>query len=145
MNNLEALNILIIDDDLDVRERLSNILKRRGYLTLTAQNGLEGLELVKNNPVDIIFCDIVMPEMDGIEFLNKMKENNLKVEVIMVSGLPSVESVTECFERNVVEFMLKPLTIDDILNSLNRAKKRLQEKKQGFDIVLDRMKSKHLL
>jgi len=145
MSGQEDLKILIIDDDVDVRERLSNVLKRRGYSILVAENGLEGLEIVKKSAVDVIFCDIVMPEMDGLEFLNKIHQYTLRAEVIMVTGLPSVEWLAECIEKNAIEFMAKPLTIDDILHSLNRAKKRLKEKKETFNAALQRMQLNHIV
>jgi len=141
----EELKILIIDDDHDIRERLASILTRRGYSVLVAENGLEGLEIVKHSAIDVIFCDIVMPEMDGLEFLNKLHEYTLRVEVIMVTGLPSVEWLTESMDNNAVEFMLKPLTIDDVLNCLNRAKRRLKEKKETFNAALERMRLNHIL
>jgi two-component system nitrogen regulation response regulator NtrX len=145
MTEPEELRILIIDDDKDVRERLGNILQRRGYSILAAEDGLEGLEMVKNNAIDVIFCDIVMPKMDGLEFLNKLHEYTLKVEVIMVTGLPSVEWLAESIDKNAVEFMTKPLTIDDVLNCLNRAKRRIKEKKETFHAALERMRLNHIL
>jgi len=145
MENPEDLKVLIIDDDQDVRERLSSILRRRGYVVLTAEDGVEGLNIVRDNAVDIIFCDIVMPNMDGLEFLSKIHEITLRPQVIMVTGLPSVEWISESIEKNAVEFMFKPMTIDDVFNSLNRAKSRLQEKKVVFESALERMRMNHIL
>ena len=145
MENPEDLKVLIIDDDQDVRERLSSILRRRGYVVLTAEDGVEGLNIVRDNAVDIIFCDIVMPNMDGLEFLSKIHEITLRPQVIMVTGLPSVEWISESIEKNAVEFMFKPMTIDDVFNSLNRDKSRLQEKKVVFESALERMRMNHIL
>ena len=145
MQDPEDLKVLIIDDDADVRERLSSILMRRGYVVLTAQDGLEGLNIVKDNAIDVIFCDIVMPKMDGLEFLNKVHEITLRAQVIMVTGLPSVEWISESIEKNAVEFMVKPLSIDDVFNSLNRAKGRLQERKVVFESALEKMRMNHIL
>jgi len=131
MEQPDELKILVIDDDQDTRERLESVLKRRGHSVLVAANGLEGLELIKKNAVDVIFSDIVMPKMDGLEFLLKIHEQTPRTELIIMTGLPSVEWITESLDKNTVEFMSKPLTIDDVLNSLNRAKKRLQEKKES--------------
>jgi len=145
MDQPEEFKVLIIDDDPDVRERLENILERRGYSVLVAENGLVGLEVAKKTAIDVIFCDIVMPKMDGLEFLNKIHEYTLRPEIIMVTGLPSVEWLAECIDKNAVEFMAKPLTVQDVLSSLNRAKKRLQEKKDTFNAALKRMNFSHLL
>ena len=145
MDGLEDLRILIIDDDSDVRERLGSILRRRGYSVCLAEDGLEGLEIAKNWDIDIIFCDIVMPKMDGLEFLNKLYEHAIRTEVIIVTGLPSVECVSQCVELNVLEFLVKPLSVEDVLSSLNRAKKRLKEKKEAFKSALERMRLNHIL
>jgi len=119
------LKILIIDDEPDVRERLGNILKRRGYYVFTAKDGREGLQKAIENRVDIIICDIFMPNMNGVEFLREIREINLKAEVVVVTGAPTIEVCAEAFERNAVEYLTKPLTIEDILNSLAKAEERI--------------------
>jgi len=142
---VEDLNILVVDDDLDTRERLSNILTRRGYKVFLAENGVEGLEVARHHVVDVVFCDLIMPHMDGLEFLTKMRELTLKAEIIIVSGLPTVEALAESVEKNVVEFLIKPLTIEDVFISLNKAKKRLQDKRTTFNSALSRMRLNHIL
>ena len=123
------LNILIIDDDCDIRERFTNFLARRGYNVFTAEDGHDGLQKLKNNDIDIIYCDISMPKMDGLEFLDHIREINLKAEIIMVTGTSSVEKCMQCFEKNVFAYLLKPLKLDDILENLDKAVKHLEEKK----------------
>jgi len=124
----QAFKILIVDDDPDVRESLSNILKRRGYFVLTAQSGMEGSILAVANKVDIIICDIFMPNMNGIEFLKKIHEINLNTEVIIVTGNPSIEACVESYEKNAIDYLTKPLTIEKIMDSLQKAEKRIHEK-----------------
>lgn len=133
MKNMgQGLRVLIMDDDPDVRERLSNILSRRGYLILTAEDGLEGLEKVIEYKIDVIFCDIFMPKMNGVEFLKKIYASNLKIEIIVVTGNPSIDVCVESFHKNAIEYLTKPLTIEDILNSLAKAEKRIHERESAL-------------
>ena len=125
----QAFNILIIDDEDDVRERLKNILERRGYFVLTAKDGLEGLEIMEKNNISVIFCDIVMPRMDGIEFLEKIKKSNFKAEVIMITGCSTVELCIESLQQNALHYLIKPVSIENILDSLNKAEQRIKAKK----------------
>lgn len=77
--------ILIIDDEKDIRNLISIYLKNEGYETLSAENGVEGLELLKREQVDLIILDIMMPKMDGIEACLKIRENN-NMPIIMLSA-----------------------------------------------------------
>jgi len=122
--------VLVVDDDVDVRERLKNMLERRSYSVLTAGNGLEGLKAVQNNKVDIVFCDISMPEMDGLQFLKKVHEIDLRVEIIMVTGDSSIERCVSSMEENACDYLIKPLRLEEIMANLVKATQRIAEKKQ---------------
>lgn len=124
------LKILIIDDEIDIRERLKRILERRGYSVLTAEDGLDGLRKVKEEGIDIVYCDIVMPKMDGLEFLKNIREFDLKAEVIMVTGHSTMDRCVESIEQNACGYLTKPLRVVDILNNLSRAERRITEKKE---------------
>ncbi|MFH0753958.1 MAG: response regulator [Candidatus Omnitrophota bacterium] len=122
------LNILIIDDDCEILERFTNFLFRRGYHVHAAENGVEGLQKLRENDIDIIFCDITMPQMDGVEFLDNMRKINIKAEIIMITGNSSVDKCVQCFERNVFAYLLKPLKLDEILENLHKAVQHIEEK-----------------
>lgn len=80
-------NILVVDDVKDVREELSNILQDEGYNVITASNGIEALQVLKAQQIDLLITDILMPEMDGIELVDKAKELYLPdLQYILISG-----------------------------------------------------------
>ncbi|MBU1998723.1 MAG: response regulator, partial [Candidatus Omnitrophica bacterium] len=122
--------VLIIDDEDDVRERIRNILQRRGHTVFTAGDGQEGLDILKKEEVDIVYCDIVMPNMDGIEFMKRVKEFNLKTEFIMVTGCSTVDRCVESIEQNACGYLIKPLNVEDILKNLSEAERRIEQKRE---------------
>ncbi len=79
-------HILLIDDDQPILDMLSQALEREGYTVTTATNGIEGIKLYKETLADIIITDIVMPEMEGLEAIRKLKSVNKDVKIIALSG-----------------------------------------------------------
>jgi CheY-like chemotaxis protein len=98
------------------------MLKRRGYSVLTAHDGRDGLQRVVENKFDVIICDIYMPEMNGVEFLKRIRSIDPNADVIMMSSYPSDELREEIEDKRVIDFLAKPFTIVDIVNSLAKAK-----------------------
>jgi len=80
--------ILIVDDEESMREYLSLVLEKEGYLTSTAADALEALRLVEEEPIDLVVEDLKMPKMDGIELLKRLKEKNEKLPVIIMTAFP---------------------------------------------------------
>ena len=85
-------NILIIDDERSIRATLKEILEFEKYLVETAQDGIEGYKMAEEKNFDLIFCDIKMPKIDGIETLKKIVENNILTPVVMISGHGDIET-----------------------------------------------------
>jgi Response regulator containing CheY-like receiver, AAA-type ATPase, and DNA-binding domains len=92
-------SILIIDDERAIRNTLSEILQHEGYKIDVAENGEEGFEKFKKNSYDVVLCDIKMPKMDGIEFLEKSREVNPDVPLIMISGHGNIETAVEAVKK----------------------------------------------
>src|SRR5579872_920676 len=108
-------NILIIDDKKAIRKTLSEILSYEGYKIDEAGDGEEGLKKAKEKEYDVILCDIKMPKLDGIEFLEKVKETNPDVPVIMISGHGTIETAVEAVKKGAYDYISKPPDLNRLL------------------------------
>ena len=88
-------NILIIDDEQAIRKTLTEILRYEGYKIDEAANGEEGLKKFSDTAYDLVLCDVKMPKMDGIEFLEKSRAINSDVPIIVISGHGNIETAVE--------------------------------------------------
>lgn len=133
--------ILIIDDERGIRNTLREILADEGHEAEVAENGKQGLEMAQAKAYDLIFSDIKMPEMDGLEFLMKLKEptpdpsleGREDCPVVMISGHGDVETAVQALKMGAYDFLLKPLDLNRILITTKNAlesKTLKQETKQ---------------
>ncbi|MCR5533016.1 MAG: sigma-54 dependent transcriptional regulator [Paludibacteraceae bacterium] len=135
--------LLVIDDERGIRNTLREILADEGHEVEVAENGKQGLEMSQAKAYDLIFSDIKMPEMDGLEFLMKLKnaendENgdatlNGECPVVMISGHGDVETAVQALKAGAYDFLLKPLDLNRILITTKNAlesKSLKQETKQ---------------
>ncbi len=113
--------ILIIDDERGIRHTLKDILEYEAYTVETAENGIVGLELIKNDKFDIILCDIKMPQMDGIEVLEEVLQITSDTPVIMISGHGTVDTAVEAIKKGAFDFIEKPLDLNRLLITIRNA------------------------
>src|SRR5258708_1178024 len=114
-------NILIIDDEKAIRKTLSEILSYEGYKIDEAGDGEEGLKKFKEKEYDVILCDIKMPKIDGIEFLEKAKEANPDVPIIMISGHGTIETAVEAVKKGAYDYISKPPDLNRLLITIRNA------------------------
>jgi two-component system, NtrC family, nitrogen regulation response regulator NtrX len=112
------MNILIIDDERAIRSTLKEILEFENHQVEDAENGFLGLEKIKKKAYDIIFCDIKMPKMDGMEVLENMSKLDIYTPVIMISGHGNIETAVEAIKKGAYDFIQKPLDLNRILVTL---------------------------
>jgi DNA-binding NtrC family response regulator len=113
--------ILVIDDERNIRTTLKDILEFEKHIVEVAENGLKGLEIIKSSTFDIIFSDIKMPEMDGIEVLSKIREFNTDTPIIMISGHGNIETAVECLKKGAFDFIEKPIDLNRLLVTVRNA------------------------
>jgi DNA-binding NtrC family response regulator len=118
------MKVLIIDDERAIRRALKEILEFEDCTVLEAENGKEGLEIVKSNSLDLIFCDIKMPVMDGSEVLDALTSEGNEVPIIMISGHGTVETAVQSIKKGAFDFIEKPLDLNRILVTLRNVKDR---------------------
>jgi two-component system, NtrC family, nitrogen regulation response regulator NtrX len=114
-------NILIIDDERAIRKTLGEILSYEGYKIEEASDGEEGLKKFKEKAFDVVLCDIKMPKLDGIEFLDKAREANPDVPIIMISGHGTIETAVEAVKKGAFDYISKPPDLNRLLITLRNA------------------------
>ncbi len=117
-------SILIIDDEKAIRKTLTEILSFEGYKIDEAADGEEGLKCFKERTYDVVLCDIKMPKLDGIEFLQKASEHNPDVPIIMISGHGNIETAVEAVKKGAYDFIQKPPDLNRLLITIRNAKER---------------------
>ena len=117
--------ILIIDDERSIRRALREILEFENFEVQEAENGKEGIEKILCTTYDIIFCDIKMPLMDGMEVLDEIQKAKIDVPVIMISGHGNIETAVDAIKKGAFDFIEKPLDLNRILVTIRNAKDRL--------------------
>lgn len=111
---------LVIDDEIDVRESIAGTLEDEGYEVITASSGEEALEILQDNAPDIVFLDVCLTGIDGIETLLKIKENS-DIPVIMISGHGNIATAVKAIQLGAYNFLQKPLSYDEIVIMTQRA------------------------
>src|ERR1700749_1202607 len=114
-------DILIIDDEKAIRKTLSEILSFEGYKIDEASDGEEGLKTFKEKTFDVVLCDIKMPKLDGIEFLQKAGESNSDIPIIMISGHGNIETAVEAVKKGAYDFISKPPDLNRLLITIRNA------------------------
>lgn len=117
-------DILIIDDEKAIRKTLTEILSFEGYKLEEAADGEEGLKKFKEKAFDLVLCDIKMPKLDGIEFLQKAGETNPDVPIIMISGHGNIETAVEAVKKGAYDFISKPPDLNRLLITIRNAMER---------------------
>ncbi len=113
--------ILVIDDERNIRSTLKDILEFEKHKVDLAETGVKGLEMLNKKNYDIIFSDIKMPEMDGIEVLSKIKADGNETPVIMISGHGNIETAVECIKKGAFDFIEKPIDLNRLLITVRNA------------------------
>lgn len=117
-------SILLIDDEKAIRHWLKEILTDEGYSVDEAQNGEEGLQMLRKQHFDVALCDIKMPKMDGMEMLTKVQEEGIDTQLIMFSAHGSIENAVEATKKGAFDFIPKPPDLNRILVSVRNATDR---------------------
>ena len=146
--NKKQYSILIIDDDKQYRDSIFRILSKKEYNLIFAENGFEGLKLLKSEQPEIILLDLKMPFMSGEDFLKKIQFQITDWQsIIVISGIGNDENIKKCFDLGISEFLHKPFSKYELLgiiqNSLNIKNEylKLEEKLKALRIIQDELKS----
>jgi DNA-binding NtrC family response regulator len=117
-------SILVVDDEKAIRKTLSEILSFEGYKLDEASDGEEGLKRFRERTYDAVLCDVKMPKLDGLEFLQRAGEINPDVPIIMISGHGTIETAVEAVKQGAYDFISKPPDLNRLLITIRNAMER---------------------
>lgn len=107
--------ILIVDDEKGIRELFVDVLKRAGHTVVTAHDGLAGIEAARSGDIDIIFLDIKMPGINGVEALRQIRSFSPQTKVVMITGYARDELLNEAMQMDVFNCLAKPFSVRDLV------------------------------
>jgi DNA-binding NtrC family response regulator len=117
-------NILVVDDDAEVRKTLSSILSNEGYSVETVENGKQATKISEKSRFDLALIDIKLPDMDGTELLHRLKENQPHMIKIIITGFPTLENAMETVNEGADGYVLKPFDTEKLLEMIRKHLKR---------------------
>jgi CheY-like chemotaxis protein len=124
-----AQTILAIDDENDVLLIIKTALSSQGYNVLTASNGYDGLALAEDNCPDLILLDLRMPEMDGMEVLEKLRDNEKTqhIPIIILTGVSEKKQIRDAIDKGITYYIVKPFECQDLISKIALAIKSSRE------------------
>ena len=127
-------SILIIDDEPGIRRSLGAILEDEGYKVLSAENALIGLEILENETIDLVFLDVLLPKMGGMDALEHIRRDYNHIEVIMISGHANVDMAVRAVKLGAFDFLEKPISLEKVLTVCRNALaiKKLKEENRNL-------------
>lgn len=126
------MKVLVVDDDKTTRKMLSLILKSKGYEVVTAENGMDGLQKLGIEQINLILTDMNMPYMDGIEFIKQVRANPemSHIPIVMLTTEADEEEKQRAYKAGVDDYLVKPATGEQIVESMKRIIKKIFGKKE---------------
>ena len=124
------VKILVIDDEESIRNMMKMVLEADGYVVLTAADGAYGLEVYKKHAPEIVLLDVRMPDMDGVEVLERIRAIEPDSEVIIVTGHGDMELAVKCLRRDASNFLTKPVSDEVLTHAVKRSLERLAMKQR---------------
>jgi DNA-binding response OmpR family regulator len=127
-------NILIIEDEKEIRDELVEILKEEGYVVDSAENGQMGLDKIKKSDFDVVVVDLVMPVVGGMEVLRETKRIKPQISVILMTAFATIDNAVEAMKAGASDYITKPFRIDDMQTKIRKIIAEAEfEKFQLFD------------
>ena len=119
-------SILVCEDDFAIKTMISTKLKQENYSVYTVQNGREALNLMEKQQIDLVISDIMMPEMDGYEFVQTLRETKHTLPILMITAKSQLESLEAAFKLGVDDYMVKPLRLEELVLRVKALLRRSQ-------------------
>jgi DNA-binding NtrC family response regulator len=111
-------SILVVDDELLIRDLLYDFFSSQGWDISIAENGEKALQILEDTPVDVVLTDIKMPTMDGLQLTEQLKETHPEIPVVLMTGFPSVDSAVTALRQRVADYIIKPFNINQLYKTI---------------------------
>jgi len=138
--------ILVVDDEDAIRTGIAQVLSSLGLKVAMAAGGLTALEMMSRRPYAIVLLDIKMPDLDGLEVLQRLRQDYPGTEVIMITGFPTIQGAVECIKHGALDYLVKPFRIDDLEAVVQKALDHLGQRarkegepeagREGFEFII---------
>jgi PAS domain S-box-containing protein len=142
---MEKIKVLCIEDEPEQRKALCHLLRTKNYRVTTAVSGSSGLGILEKRSFDVVLCDLNMPEIDGLEFLEKAKRINPDIPVIILSSHGTIPAAVKSLKKGAFDFILEPPKIEEIEATISKAlettqlQKKLKESEENFRVLVENL------
>ncbi|MBK7141015.1 MAG: response regulator [bacterium] len=120
-------SLLVVDDELLIRDLLYDFFTGQGWSIAVAENGEKALQVMKNRSIDVVLTDVRMPEMDGMTLVGELRQHHPEIPVVIMTGFPSVDSAVGALRNRVYDYVIKPFNINQLCKTLEAALKDAQK------------------
>ncbi|KAA3610128.1 MAG: response regulator [Calditrichaeota bacterium] len=134
---MKTKRIIAIDDERVILDSIVKLCSAEGWHVDVAEDALSGFKMIQSNVYDLIVCDIMMPEMDGFELLEKLRQQEIRIPVIITTGFSTVENAVKSLYNGAIDFLPKPFTFDELISSLKRGLNYAKIQKQVASYFFD--------
>src|SRR5262245_23552944 len=117
---LSPCHVLVVDDEPLIRDTLAEFLTQEGCTVAACAGGAEALALAAQRPFDVALCDMQMPDMDGLELLDRLAQVSPQTFVLLITAYATVENAVEAFQRGAHDYLMKPILLDEVLGKIRR-------------------------
>jgi len=140
-NKSNGIEVLVVDDERDIRDGSERILSRMGFQVHKASRGKEGLEIFGKERISIVLLDLKMPGMDGMEVLKQLRSLDETIHVIVITGFATVETAIEAMKRGAYDFIPKPFEPDQLRIVVNRAAEKIRLTREAEKMAEERKRT----
>ena len=134
-------NVLVVEDDKNLKKLMVTYLKKNNYTTFEARNGIQALDIIDKQYIDLVISDIMMPEMDGYELLNELRIANYEIPIMLITAKSDISDKKQGFILGADDYMVKPIDMEEMVLRvsvlLKRAKSANKRKIILRDLIID--------
>ena len=130
-------NVLVVEDDKNLKKLMVTYLKRNNYTVFEANNGLQALDIIDKQYIDLVISDVMMPEMDGFELLNELRTSNYEIPIMLVTAKGDISDKKQGFILGADDYMVKPVDMEEMILRVSVLLKRVKSANKRKIVIGD--------